>query len=227
MYVQIFGMTRDSLREKNKLARREKILTNAMSMIATNGERGFTLKQLAEESDVTIPTIYNLLGGREEVILTSIELALSEVDDVLTAEGSLTGVARGLALLDSLFDLLRSNKCTYKAVFRILYELESRAVSQAMGDLFRRTGSRFELIVKQATDEGDLGGNLENLPLAHNAVHSTLGAIRMWSVGSLKHEVALARAKYAFLVALMSDATPKGRKKMMMQLKASEEMLNK
>jgi len=123
MYVQIFGMTRDSLREKNKLARREKILTNAMSMIAANGERGFTLKQLAEESDVTIPTIYNLLGGREEVILTSIELALSAVDDVLTAEGSLTGVARGLALLDSLFDLLRSNKCTYKAVFRILYEI--------------------------------------------------------------------------------------------------------
>jgi AcrR family transcriptional regulator len=227
MYVQIRRMTRDSLREKNKLARREKILANAMSLIAANGERGFTLKQLAEESDVTIPTIYNLLGGREEVILTSIELALREVDDVLMSNDALTGVDRGIALLDSLFALLASNKRTYKAVFRTLYELESTAVSQAMGDLFTNAGHRFELIVHQAYDEGDLRGDLKHLPLAHNVVHATLGAIRMWSVGSLKHDVALARAGYAFLTTLLSDATPKGRKKMMALVKAPQTLLDK
>jgi AcrR family transcriptional regulator len=227
MYMQIFGMARESLREKNKRARREKILTNAMSMIAANGERAFTLKQLAQESDVTIPTIYNLLGGREEVILTSIECALLDVDDVLTSEDLRTGVERGMALLDSLFTLLVSNKRTYQAVFRTLYELESKAVSQAMGDLFRRAGSRLEIIVKQALEDGDLRGELKHLPLAHNVVHTTLGAIRMWSVGSLRHEVALARAKYALLLTLLADATPKGRRKMMALVKASEDLLNK
>lgn len=198
-----------------------------MSLIAANGERGFTLKQLADQSDVTIPTIYNLLGGREEVILTSIELALRDVDDLLKSDGTLTGVGRGIALLDSLFALLASNERTYKAVFRTLYELESKAVSQAMGDLFTNAGRRFELIVQQALEERDLRGGLNQLPLAHNVVHATLGAIRMWSVGSLKSDVALARAQYALLTTLLSDATPKGRKKMMALVKAPETLLDK
>lgn len=198
-----------------------------MSLIAANGERGFTLKQLADQSDVTIPTIYNLLGGREEVILTSIELALRDVDELLKSEDALTGVGRGIALLDSLFALLASNERTYKAVFRTLYELESKAVSQAMGDLFTNAGRRFELIVQQAVEERDLRGALKQLPLAHNIVHATLGAIRMWSVGSLKSDVALARAQYALLTTLLSDATPKGRKKMMALVKAPETLLDK
>lgn len=198
-----------------------------MGLIAANGERGFTLKELAAQSDVTIPTIYNLLGGREEVILTSIELALHDVDELLKSDDALTGIERGVALLDSLFALLASNKRTYKAVFRTLYELESKAVSQAMGDLFTNAGRRFELIVQQAVEERDLRGALKQRPLAHNVVHATLGAIRMWSVGSLKNDVALARAQYALLVTLLSDATPKGRKKMMVLVKAPEALLDK
>eukprot|EP00435_Cladocopium_sp_Y103_P076567 s1_g306.t1 len=219
-------MTSQSLREKNKLARRERILANAMRMIAAKGERSFTLKQLAEESGVTIPTIYNLLGGREDVILTSIELALSKVDDALMSDKQVIGIERGIALLDSLFALLASNKRSYKAVFRTLFELESNAVSQAMANLFRSAGSRFETVVEQAAAEGDLRGDLKQLPMAHDVVHSSIGAIRMWSVGSLSDDVALARAKYSFLLTLLSDATPKGRRKLIALVKASEELLN-
>jgi AcrR family transcriptional regulator len=53
--------------------RRERILEAARERIETRGYDGLTMRDLAAASRVTVPTIYNLIGSKEEVLLAAVE----------------------------------------------------------------------------------------------------------------------------------------------------------
>jgi len=53
--------------------RRAKILASAREIIAEKGCQSLTMRELAAQSDVTPPTIYNLIGDRSEVLFQSIQ----------------------------------------------------------------------------------------------------------------------------------------------------------
>jgi AcrR family transcriptional regulator len=54
-------------------ARRHQILEAARGIIETQGYDTLTMRSLAVESGVTVPTIYNLIGNKEQVLLEAIE----------------------------------------------------------------------------------------------------------------------------------------------------------
>jgi AcrR family transcriptional regulator len=53
--------------------RRARILAIARKLLLETGYQTFTVRELAEQSEVTVPTIYNLVGGRIEVMMTAIK----------------------------------------------------------------------------------------------------------------------------------------------------------
>ena len=57
-----------SIRTANKEKRREQILEGARALLLEGGYDAFTTRKLAERSGVSVPTIYNLVGGKEEVL---------------------------------------------------------------------------------------------------------------------------------------------------------------
>jgi len=62
-------------------SRRAKILAHARRMIAEKGYDGVAIRTLAERSGVTPPTIYNLVGGRDEVMQSAVfELLQAKID---------------------------------------------------------------------------------------------------------------------------------------------------
>lgn len=54
-------------------ARRRQILEAARGIIETQGYDALTMRILAVESGVTVPTIYNLIGNKEQVLFEAIE----------------------------------------------------------------------------------------------------------------------------------------------------------
>ena len=62
-----------SLLDQKMKARRQQILEAARRLIETRGYDALTMRNLAIESGVTVPTIYNLIGNKEQVLLEAVE----------------------------------------------------------------------------------------------------------------------------------------------------------
>ena len=62
---------------KQREERKERILKVARRLIAERGFDGVTMRALADESLVSVPTLYNLFGGKDELLAASVEADFS------------------------------------------------------------------------------------------------------------------------------------------------------
>lgn len=62
-----------SVLDQKMEARRQNILEAARGLIETRGFDALTMRNLALESGVTVPTIYNLIGNKEQVLFEAVE----------------------------------------------------------------------------------------------------------------------------------------------------------
>lgn len=58
---------------KQREERKQRILEVARRLVADRGYDGVTMRELAEESLVSVPTLYNLFGGKNELLMAAVE----------------------------------------------------------------------------------------------------------------------------------------------------------
>jgi len=63
------GKSEPSLREHNMAKRRQRILHEARQLLTRGGYESLNLRALAQAAEVTVPTIYNLLGNKEALVV--------------------------------------------------------------------------------------------------------------------------------------------------------------
>src|SRR5437764_464693 len=68
-----------SLLEEHKAERRGRILAAARELIAERGYDGLTMRDLAQASRVSVPTLYNLFGGKQAILLGELEETFERV----------------------------------------------------------------------------------------------------------------------------------------------------
>jgi AcrR family transcriptional regulator len=68
------------LREAHKAERRRQILLAAHRIISEDGLGALTMRRLAQASSLSVPTIYNLVGGRVDVIAALLGLGAQRID---------------------------------------------------------------------------------------------------------------------------------------------------
>ncbi len=49
--------------------RRDRILEEAGQLLSRNDTSAFSLRKLAEAADVTVPTLYNLIGNKDAILV--------------------------------------------------------------------------------------------------------------------------------------------------------------
>ena len=71
-----------------KLDRRARIIEEARRLIGAHGFEGLSLRKLAAAAEVTVPTIYNLIGGKDQILtelfadwVGMIERELTKIDE--------------------------------------------------------------------------------------------------------------------------------------------------
>jgi len=206
-------------------ARRRRILEEASRLLAAGGTDALTLRALATRACVTVPTIYNLIGPKDEVVAALIAEALDTMDHAMATTPSLRGIARAEAAVRSNISLCFGEPDRYGALYRSLHHIQGRADDAMLGPLLRRAGEVFQASVREAHKDGDLHGRLRALPLGHHILHGQLETFRLWGVGSLSPAATEARALYALFVGLMADATKQGRKVLLPRICTCEVML--
>ena len=213
-------------RLRNMDARRQRILSAAEGMLASGGAAALTVRAVAEKAGVTVPTIYNLIGSKEQVVAALITAALDRLDQALQALPERHGLARAEAAVQCSAELFFAAPEQYSAVFRALQDIQGQPGEAALGPLFRRAGEVYCQAVREAQNDGSLHGRLAPLPLGHHILHAQIETFRLWGVGSLPEAATRARAFYALYVSLMADATKQGRRALLELLNVHERALD-
>ncbi len=205
-------------------ARRRRILAEATHLLASGGPDSLTLRALADRACVTVPTIYNLVGAKEQVVAALIAESLDRMDQAVAALPPRRGIARAEAAVRANLDMCAAEPERYGALYRSLQDVQGNCAP--LGPLFRRAGETFCTAVREAQKDGDLHGRLLPLPLGHHILHTQIEIFRLWGVGALTAPATEARALYALHVGFMADATKQGRRVLLDRLQSSERVLD-
>lgn len=188
-----------SKREKNKAARIARIVAAAREMIRESGDVGLAMRSLAERSDVSLMTLYNLIGSRQAVLLQIL------VEDIKNA-GDLFERGDYRDPIDALFGIIpfirtniEINIPYWNAVNLSLFQSGSEHVRRIVRsenlDIWRR-------VLTTASEDGYLRTSIDIeciLMTLDNIYSANSFSV---SAGDIDHELFEVRSQYGFAMVL-------------------------
>ena len=117
-----------SLREKGKERRRQRILDAVTASIRDEGLEGLSTAKIAERAEVSVATLYNLIGSRDEILRALLaqqsEGFARNLEERLSAQADEANPFETvLAYADTTYDLLQKDEATYRAVQKAIFQL--------------------------------------------------------------------------------------------------------
>lgn len=194
-------------RQANKVLRKQRILSVARNLIADEGFDALTISELAARSGVTIPTVHNLFGKKNDIVLELFRGLVDRIDEALAEPELVDPIAASEAFIDKLLSLYSSDEVYYKAAFlggeRLgLFEHE-------MNDgIFRKSVNVAERLCNRALEHGYLRGQLDSRWLAHQLFGSQRLARQDWVSGYIDLEEYRQQVLISMLLTFAADATP-------------------
>lgn len=82
-----------SLLEEHKEERRARITAAARKLVATKGYDGLTMRDLARVARVSVPTLYNLFGSKDAILVAELEASAKRIASKLVVTDSFFGNA--------------------------------------------------------------------------------------------------------------------------------------
>ncbi len=178
--------------------RRERILAAARSIIAESGYAGLSMRALARASQVTVPTIYNLIGSKEDVVVEAV------AEQTRRFVSGLEGKADLLAVIEAAVDDFVSQPAYYRGLLPALASSSSIAGRQAQ----RAMRKQIEFALETAASAGSLEEGMDPGLLSQRIQTHFDATALQWSAGYLD-DVAF-RAAALFDVALVGVAVYRG-----------------
>ncbi len=190
-----------SLFEEHKAERRARILRAARELIAERGYAGLTMRDLAQASRVSVPTLYNLFGGKQALLLGELEATFAAV--VASIERVETGstVERALATCDAGNDDLLSVPRYSREL--ILLFLTAEDTAPLRRDAAERYARLMAGILRDGQAAGEIQPWVDPLPLSRRMFqHYTIAMIE-WARGEIGADEFRAVTRYGMCLMLL------------------------
>ncbi|MCH9683645.1 MAG: TetR/AcrR family transcriptional regulator [Deltaproteobacteria bacterium] len=181
-----------SVRESSKERRRQSILDAARRMLAKGGYRALNVRALAKEADVTLPTLYNLIGNKEKILF---ELAAqtmrvigqrSFTPDTFDPDDPFTFIDSGIAVSA---DLFAEQPDFYRSAFVAVTFADNQELFWSPQSMFVQGGAEIPTrCCRAVADAGMLEGRFSPSALGMHIFQGVRGALRDWSVGLISLE---------------------------------------
>jgi AcrR family transcriptional regulator len=109
-----------SLFEENKAERRARILAAARKLVAKRGYDGLTMRDLARAAKVSVPTLYNLFGGKDAILVAELQAAAARMAAALPPPEA-GFFARGAATFEAGMRMIEEAPDFFRAVIRMVF----------------------------------------------------------------------------------------------------------
>ena len=195
-----------NLRQINVEVRRQRILAAARVLIARGGMDALSMRKLAKQAALSVTTLYNLFGAREDILTALIEDAIDHMTPILEREAPLDDpLERCRAVVTvSIRHLVK-----HQAIFRpVLIAAHRSASSGAFEEtpISMRAARMQGVAIEAAIEQGLLEDTLDPTLLGRQIYHGWDLASVQWAFGSLDEAGFRARALYGLYVALLGVA---------------------
>jgi AcrR family transcriptional regulator len=207
-----------SLFEEHKAERRTRILAAARELIAERGYDGLTMRDLAKASRVSVPTLYNLFGGKQALLLGELESTFAAV--VAGIERARTGnvVDRALATCDAgNADLLAAPRYSRELILLFLTSHETAPLRRSSAEAY--AGLMADLL-RDGQKAGDVEAWIDPLVLSRRMfAHYQLTMIE-WARGEIDTDGFRAATRFGMCAMLLGVTRGKARRQVTKEMQS-------
>ena len=208
-------------RARNMEKRRERILAQARNMLAEGGFEALNLRDLAEDSGVTVPTLYNLIGNKAEILKALVMGAFAEYEAQMEEKSPCPTVDLPALMVTTFTELIRRDENYYRAtaIANERVELES---DQNTDYGYKRVPLRRYAgeLCRLAREEGLLCGNIDSALLVEQMIGPHQVAFRDWAHRMISLDDLKTKSLTGFYIALAADAEDTFHRQLVAKLKA-------
>jgi AcrR family transcriptional regulator len=142
-----------SLFEEHKQERRARIRHAAKVLVEAHGYDGLTMRDLARASKVSVPTLYNLFGSKDQILVAELEAIAGTIMQTLPRTGD-SFFARGMVALEAGLRMIEDSPAFFRGVVQMFM------TSPATDDMRRRIEQGFTAIMEANLGAAKAAGQL-------------------------------------------------------------------
>ena len=193
-------------REENTERRKERILSASLELIAREGLAGWSMRKLSQAAGVSVPTLYNLYGSKEEIRRAMSASFFDEIDQDLEEKSYDRPIEKTLSFVTEAVDQVVDNHTLTRPV--LLAQEHGRGGERLTTPL---AVERQCAAIQAAMDQGALHADLRADLLAVQAHEGFHRAALLWARGELNASGFRDKAMYAACLCLLAAATDEAR----------------
>jgi AcrR family transcriptional regulator len=206
--MKIAGTVRgNATRQTNKELRRQRILDIARRQIASDGFEAFTLKELATESEVTVPTVHNLFGKKQDIFRVLCTEMVERIDEALASPDIADPIEALHVFVEKLLGLYRDDEAFYRAAF-LAGERSGLFEHDLPTGIYNKSLKVAEGLCQQAKENGFLEGNIDTPRLASQLFNCQRLARHDWVGGYIDLDRYRVQVLTGMCLTYAADATP-------------------
>ena len=211
---------KDSVRESAKNERRQRILGAARVILRELGHQELSIRTLAVRANVTTPTIYNLIGSKQEILLALADQTLKELE--LAHHVSTT-----VDPIEKAEEVINGTVAIYKRDESYSRQLQLGLEAESLDDFDKSMRHRGRKVAiedcKRALDLGYLRGQIDSELLGNRFATGFQQAQRAWLRGEFDLEGMRRDALISCFIILAADAKPKFHKRLVEAIRRLQE----
>jgi AcrR family transcriptional regulator len=112
-----------SLREKGKARRKQQIIQAAKRLLAAGGIDGLSTRKLAEEAELSVHTLYALVGSKDKILEAVMQDNHNRVLGDIIAINARNPIEQIFAFVDSTYGIIAEDEAAQKPLMRVLMTL--------------------------------------------------------------------------------------------------------
>lgn len=207
-------------RTHNMEKRRERILDQARKMLAEGGFDALNLRCLAEVSGITVPTIYNLIGNKAEVLKALVMGAFADFETSLESKLPCPTEQLPALMMSTFADLITRDEGYYRATALASERLENESDEHSDYGFKRAPLRKYAgKLCCDARKEGRLRGEIDSELLVEQMIRNHQIAFRDWAHHVISLEELRKQSLCGFYIALAADAVDDFRNDLAAELK--------
>jgi len=196
-----------SLREFNMAKRRQRILAEARRLITDGGVEALNLRTLAAAAEVTVPTIYNLIGNKEAIVFALFAEALAEIEQRAGKPDYASPLELAEAVVTESTGVFAEDEDYFRAALIALEHLDTTAAHHnAAAGVYEWAGRIIARGLTACFEAGLLCGRIPVHALTAQILRGYRTSCRAWAFGQLSIEEFRAAALTDVYTCLAADA---------------------
>lgn len=205
--------------------RRQRILDAASEIIVAKGIDGLTTRGLAEAAGVTAPTLYNLIGGKKDIIEAMLIRSAENFKVRVKLEEKSSTLEMLEAIIKAASDPGSEGKEHLRAMIISSDRIQGSYAAKGDGSLQASPVGQISIDImtsfcRQAIGQGSLRGNIPANELGQQLFICCRGPQRDWAFNIISGKEMARRVRRGLYLTLAGDASPKFRDELINNIKA-------